>query len=928
MATPIRIKRSAVPGKRPQVTDLQVGELALNTHDAELVTLRQRAFTHRFVSSNNNSVNVQSGAENGNQKTPNGATYIASTGVLTLTFASDHGLSTDDTITLDNDSLKFTCDADNYATEHTYPRATDPIAGVTTAVNVGTTTSFSINVGKGYSTEVVRTGAGATVTNVIYVTKDGNDNNTGLKLGDAKGTIAGAVGISTDGSVIRVSAGSYVEENPIVLPKQVSLVGDSLREVSIIPKNVDKDIFHVAPGVMLQELTFSGTVDSGVAAVAFNPDKIYYYDQSPYIRFCTNKVANSIGLKIDGSKSLGPFKSMVTDSYTQYNANGIGVSISNEGYSQIVSMFTMNLDVGIACHTGGQCDVTNSNSSFGNYGMVSDGIGPRKYTGTINATQIPNQDTFEINLGISTHSVENATYDGNSGILTVTTYTNHGLEVGVGVTLSKLGFTCDYGDYTHAFVSGTPGAITVNTGVGYTAKTGTTYNPTTGELVIDFGESHGLSAAGISTTQSASYTPTTGLLTINTQDNHGLSNGDYIKIADESLTFTCSRDGQATNHKYPRISDPVSNKWLPVTVVDSDTFTVEVGVSEDYTHLFSSSTAGNIKKAVNTIGIATDGVTFTCSKDNNASNHSYPRTTDPAHNATLGIEAVTTNSVTVNVGVSTHDIFPSGINGYVFDVVSVPTTKSFVVYVGPNRHPHAYVSGGNVKPDIIRPFDGQVVFFDTLYEEVFKIKVSNGGSGYTSVPTVTIDAPPTDWGVQATAVAEMKNGKVDSIELVSSGRGYTSTPNVTITGGGGSSATASLVMVPKYYAITKSTPVSAGISTITVNDNVPYAVGVGITVPFYKQSRILASSHSFEYIGTGVDIVNSLPSRGAVPIQDNEIDDRNGGLTIFTSTDQAGQFRIGDGVIIDQQTGTISGNFYSKSLFSTMTPFILALGGD
>ena len=815
-----------MPGKRPQVSDLQVGELALNTYDAELVTLRDR---------------------------------FAATGI---------------------------------------------------------------------GTEVVKIGAGASVTNVIYVTKDGNDNNTGLKLGDAKGTIAGAVGISTDGSVIRVSAGSYVENNPIVLPKQVSLVGDSLREVTIVPQNVDKDIFHVAPGVMLQELTFSGTVDKGVASVAFNPDKIYYYDQSPYIRFCTNKVANSIGLKIDGSKSLGPFKSMVTDSYTQYNANGIGVSISNEGYSQIVSMFTMNLDVGIACHTGGQCDVTNSNSSFGNYGMISDGIGPRKYTGTINAAQSANSDEFVLNLGISTHSVDNATYDGHSGILTVTTHTNHGLEVGLGVTLSKLGFTCDYGDYTHSFVSGTSGAVTVNTGAAYTAKTGTTYTPTTGQLVIDFGEAHGLSAAGILTTNTASYIPTTGILTINTTENHGLSNGNYIKIDDESLTFNCSRDGQATNHKYPRISDPVSNKWLSVTVVDSDSFTVEVGISEDYTHLFATSVPGNIKKAANTIGIATDGVTFTCSKDSNASNHSYPRTTDPAHNATLGIEAVTTNSVTVNVGVSTHDIFPSGINGYIFDVTSVPTTKSFTVYVGPNRHPHAYVSGGNVKPDIIRPFDGQVVYFDDLYEQVEKITITNKGSGYTSVPTVTIAAPSTDWGIQATAVATIKNGSIDEITIVSTGRGYTSTPSVTISGGGGSSGAASLSMKPTYYSITKSTPVSAGISTITVNDNVPYVVGVGNTVPFYKQSRILASSHSFEYIGTGVDPVNSLPSRGAVPIQDNEIDDRNGGLTIFTSTDQAGQFRIGDGVIIDQQAGTITGTFYSKSLFSTMTPFILALGGD
>jgi hypothetical protein len=67
---------------------------------------------------------------------------------------------------------------------------------------------------------------------------------------------------------------------------------------------------------------------------------------------------------------------------------------------------------------------------------------------------------------------------------------------------------------------------------------------------------------------------------------------------------------------------------------------------------------------------------------------------------------------------------------------------------------------------------------------------------------------------------------------------------------------------------------------------------------------------------------------GGVPIQENEVDMRNGGLVVYTSTDQSGNFRIGDGVAINQQTGSISGSFYSKSLFSSMTPFILALGGD
>ena len=350
----------------------------------------------------------------------------------------------------------------------------------------------------------------------------------------------------------------------------------------------------------------------------------------------------------------------------------------------------------------------------------------------------------------------------------------------------------------------------------------------------------------------------------------------------------------------------------------------------DFTHYLMSATDNGLKmsNSSNMVGIETGAVTFTCSKDNYASNHPYPRTTDPVHNVKLGIEAVTSDTITVNVGVSSHDIFPTGLNGYIFEINEVVGIKTFSTYVGPNRFPHTYVSGGSVENDIIRPFDGQVIYFDTLYQQVNKLTITNNGTGYTSPPTVTIDAPGTAWGVRATAVATILNGKIDEIDIVSTGRGYTSTPTVTISGGGGSSGAASLVMGKSYYSIVKSTPISAGVSTITVDENVPYAVGLGVTVPFMKQSRIIASSHSFEYIGTGVDPLNSLPSRGAVPIQDNEVDDRNGGLTIFTSTDQAGQFRIGDGVIIDQQKGTIGGDNYTKSLFSTMTPFILALGGD
>ena len=283
----------------------------------------------------------------------------------------------------------------------------------------------------------------------------------------------------------------------------------------------------------------------------------------------------------------------------------------------------------------------------------------------------------------------------------------------------------------------------------------------------------------------------------------------------------------------------------------------------------------------------------------------------------------------VNVGVSTRDTFPSGNNGYVFTVNEVVGLNTFTTFVGPNDRIHNYVSGGNAQINYVRPYDGQVVYLDEEYKSVKKITISSGGSGYTSPPTITIGSPSESWGIPATAVAQISNGAVTTVDIVSSGRGYTSAPSISITSPeSGTTASLSLEVGTDFFVVQSATEISSGISTVTFTESVPFAVGVGTTVPFFKQSRILASSHSFEYIGSGIDLVKSIPARGGVAIPENEVADRNGGLTIFTSTDQAGNFKIGDGVIINQQTGTVSGDSYTRSLFSTLTPFILALGGD
>jgi hypothetical protein len=364
--------------------------------------------------------------------------------------------------------------------------------------------------------------------------------------------------------------------------------------------------------------------------------------QGPYIRNCTNFVPKSIGMKVDGftaepgdQDDVGVTGSMSVDSYTQYNQGGIGVSVTNGAYAQLVSIFTICDDIAIYTGSGGQCDITNSNSSFGNYGLVSEGVGDN----------------------------------------------------------------------------------------------------TTGSI----------------------YT-LTGLAT---------TDADF---------------GQAT---------------------------VEV----------------------------------------------------------------------------------SGVGSY-------------------------------------RPYDGQVVYFGQLYNSIQTISVVNGGSGYTSPPRVTIDAPTGPNGITAQAIPTVENGSVTSITVLTAGSQYATAPNVTIEPPIGAGTTATAVvseLFPIYYRVAEATLPSSGISTITLAQNLNNTVSAGTTAYFSRISLQLASSHSFEYVGSGNDILKAKPALGGVTITENEVVKLNGGDVIYTSTDQAGNFRIGDGVAINQATGSLTGRDFTKALFTTMTPFILAL---
>ncbi len=91
------------------------------------------------------------------------------------------------------------------------------------------------------------------------------------------------------------------------------------------------------------------------------------------------------GSLVDGGvvSKRSPIQSFVYDAFTQVNQGGIGIKITNNGYAQLVSVFTIFCSTSVIVENGGICSITNSNANFGDYCLVAKGYGPREFFGEV-----------------------------------------------------------------------------------------------------------------------------------------------------------------------------------------------------------------------------------------------------------------------------------------------------------------------------------------------------------------------------------------------------------------------------------------------------------------------------------------------------------------------------------------------------------------
>jgi len=218
-------------------------------------------------------------------------------------------------------------------------------------------------------------------SNIIYVAKNGNDNNSG-GLTSPLLTIEAAMTLATGlgGNVsVNVAPGTYIEDMPITIPPNTALMGDNLRNVFIKPTVASSDMFYMSGGSYVWGVTVR---DYTGKAFSYDPSTITTAFVSPYIQNLTSSTTTGTAVYVDGSVCTGT-KAMIVGFFTIINRGGIGIHLVNSAYSQSVNIYTIACAIGVKVESGSFITLNGSDCSIGNYGLVAEGIGPLQTSGTI-----------------------------------------------------------------------------------------------------------------------------------------------------------------------------------------------------------------------------------------------------------------------------------------------------------------------------------------------------------------------------------------------------------------------------------------------------------------------------------------------------------------------------------------------------------------
>jgi hypothetical protein len=242
--------------------------------------------------------------------------------------------------------------------------------------------------------------------------------------------------------------------------------------------------------------------------------------------------------------------------------------------------------------------------------------------------------------------------------------------------------------------------------------------------------------------------------------------------------------------------------------------------------------------------------------------------------------------------------------------------------------------------------------------KIFAIRVTEPGSSYSSAPTVTITDPNNLF--EAPTTVRIGNGAMANPSFIARGSGFDAAIAEQDIGNG----YADNFQSGKFMAVRRLTGVpSSGANVVfaTQPDTVYKLVQVlspsgtfdGARGAFFqispnmevfnsptngtavttriRYSQVRLTGHDFLDIGTGNFVETNYPGVSTQPaIQANETVDSNGGRVFYTSTDQDGNFRVGELFTIEQSTGvaTLNADAFNIAGLAELSLGNITLGGN
>ena len=607
-----------------------------------------------------------------------------------------------------DNAITFTCTMDNNSTNHVYPRSTDPVRNKWLLVSNSTATQFEVNVG---SSPIV----GHTPTGATY------DPKTGLMV------------LEIGAHNLKVGTSVKLEEESIKFSCGFGGATGTAAEKSYPRSNGNDPYYNTA--IPIQAVTATTiTLQVLTSVPSTNTDPHTFVSATPNAVKSgggyTHTYVSSIENAVKATRSLKIAQDSLTfkcskDNFIGNHTYPRSTDPAYDTFLPIISTSQNTLLTNVGPGGGG-----------GTGAVVTAMVAPNrhKFINSIGTHTFVNAISNAVDIGGVKRNVNNAVYVPGTGSLTLT-IGNHSFTTSDTVTIApkSLTFTCDADNHgsKHSYPRSTDPAyntalaitavtaqkITCDVGIppqyeNLTADVGgpfTTsaadYDPKTGIMTVTTSSAHGFTASDVKSTLSAVYNPEVGIMTVTTTTNHGYSDGDFVKIAQDSIIFNCEKDSYRSEHAYPRRTDEINYKWIPISNTTNDKFEVQVLPSVPSTnissHQFVRSIANNIQKANNRVKFDIGSLVFQCNKDQYSTNHLYPRTTDPTYNQFIGVENIlTTKKFTVDVGKS-----PAGTGGALeFTIVDGGT--------------------GYVNPEIIVP--------QPVYENMPIVGVSRLGVGKTT----------------------------------------------------------------------------------------------------------------------------------------------------------------------------------------------------